>query len=227
MNAQSIVNKTDWFELVLLNHDPHVTVITETWLNKNVSDNEFFPESHQVFRRDRPSRGGGIAVVIKSSICVTTLEQISNHESLILRLDIWGRKVLLCAVYRPPSASPDYLNRLYDYLIKYKGESILLVGDFNLPHVDWLRLSSPCDDEIIFDIMFACDLSQVVKEFTREQGSSRSILDLIFVSSAFADYSVRLEESKSDHKLVLFDCYLNRPSPKKKSSYYGKGFFEV
>lgn len=75
----------------------------------------------------------------------------------ILRLDIWSRKFSLCAVHGPPPASPDYLNRLYDCLLKYKAEYTILVGDFNLPHIEGFRLSTLCDDEIIFVIMFACE----------------------------------------------------------------------
>lgn len=88
INARSIVNKEDWLKLVLLNDDSHVTVITETWLNNNVSDGEIFSCSYQEFRRDRPSRGGGVTVVIESPICATALEQIKYHQSLILNLNI-------------------------------------------------------------------------------------------------------------------------------------------
>lgn len=90
-----------------------------------MSHDKTFPESHQDFRRDRLFPGGGTAIVIKSYICLKTLERISDHESLISRLDILVRKVILPSVYMPPSASPDYLNRLYDCRLKYMVECTL------------------------------------------------------------------------------------------------------
>lgn len=85
----------------------------------------------------------------------------------------------------------------------------MLVGNFNLPHIDWQQFSSP-DKDIIFDMTLACDLTQVLKKFTAEHGSSRLMLDLILLGNAFADYSVNNEESEFDHKRVPLNRCLNR-----------------
>lgn len=86
MNTQSIVNKTDELEIVLLKYDPHVAVITKTWLNDDIADEDII-RSHKMFPRDRLSRGGGVAVIVKECAGVILLDQNCEHESLFLRLD--------------------------------------------------------------------------------------------------------------------------------------------
>lgn len=80
MNAQSIVNKTDQLELVLLKYDPHIAVIPETWFNDAVPDDDIITSPHNIIRRDRVNRGGGVAIIVKKPIKITLLEQISEHE---------------------------------------------------------------------------------------------------------------------------------------------------
>lgn len=68
INAQSILNKKERLEHVLMLYDPHVTVISETWLNTDIPDCDIFPPSYNSFRRDRVSRGGGVAILVKKAI---------------------------------------------------------------------------------------------------------------------------------------------------------------
>ncbi|CAN8007418.1 unnamed protein product, partial [Ixodes pacificus] len=45
-----------------------VVVVTETWLNEQVTNDEAFPAGYNIFRKDRCSRGGGVAIAVKDSI---------------------------------------------------------------------------------------------------------------------------------------------------------------
>lgn len=76
------MNKVNQLELLLLNYDPHITVITETWLHEDINNDSIIPPSYSIFRRDRPSRGGGVAVILKDNIHAVLLDQIEEHESL-------------------------------------------------------------------------------------------------------------------------------------------------
>lgn len=172
-----------------------------------------------MFRRDRGGRGGGLAVLLKPGIEAILEDQIEDHESILLRLKCFGNTVILVAVYRPPSTPPHYLNKLFDHMCKFSNNKIILVGDFNVPCVDWVNMSSssPAFD-IIFDIMFTFDLTQLVQDPTRVCGSSRSILDLIFVNNSINDCSISVEQGISDHLSVLLLCSLERLSPTKNIS---------
>lgn len=91
-----------------------------------------------------------------------------------------------------------------------------------MPTIDWDRLqtcSLPNKNEnAIFNIMLTHDLIQLVKQPTRVQGQSSSILDLVFVNRDFSEHSVLIEQGLSDHSLVSvsipllkFVCY-KKPS---------------
>lgn len=94
-NAQSVLNKLTDIEAMLLDFDPHATLITETWLHSDIQDNEVIPPTHKIYRNDRPSRGGGVAIVLKSELGACLLPGIPNHESLWCLVDFYGNSVVL------------------------------------------------------------------------------------------------------------------------------------
>lgn len=42
-NARSVLNKTHMLEAPIIDHEPNIAVITETWLDKNIPDSEIAP----------------------------------------------------------------------------------------------------------------------------------------------------------------------------------------
>lgn len=200
-------------EAVILGHDPHVLVVTETWLHDEVDDNDVFPTDYQVFRRDRSTRGGGIAVLVKHNIQAFLSRQIDDHESITLKLYYRGRSILLFAVYRPPDSPPHFLATLSEHMATFSHEKIFLVGDFNLPGIDWEGfLPMPVSGthvSFLFDVMLTLNLQQVVNQPTRVQGSSSSILDLVFVSRSLDNFVVTVQHGLSDHKMVSFSCLID------------------
>lgn len=207
-----------------MGHNPHVVVITETWLRGDIEDDTVFPPSYQVFRRDRSSRGGGVAVLVKHGINCTALQQISNHESLTLKASCWGRCFLIFAVYRPPDSPPEYLKALYDHMATFRHDRIFLVGDFNLPGVDWentiCSTGLSTHASYLFDIMLSHDMHQIVTQPTRVSGSSSSMLDLVFLSRIIENVTVNVSSGISDHLIVEFSCVFENiryPGPRPKS----------
>lgn len=184
-------------------------MVSETWLHSDISDVDVIPPSYQIFRRDRTSRGGGVAIILKNSFAASALAQIDDHESLFLKVNCWGHVFVLCAVYRPPSSPPEFLSLLRDHMSSLKCPRILMAGDFNLPSIKWSqKLTANVIDSPLYDIMLSCDLQQVVLENTRVIGNHGSILDLVFLNRDIPSYDVAIEEGISDHKLVLVTCKL-------------------
>lgn len=128
-NFRSVVNKTDKLEDLLLKYDPHVAIITETWLHEGITDDMLIGPSHQIFRRDRVSRGGGVAIILKSTFSATLLPQIDEHESLFLKVNCWGHILTVCAAYRSPSSPSQYLSSLYRYMSSLVHKKIIMAGD--------------------------------------------------------------------------------------------------
>lgn len=63
--ARTILNKTTDLECILASYNPQVTVITETWLHQCLHKRDILPPVFGIIRKDRNTRGGGVAVLFK------------------------------------------------------------------------------------------------------------------------------------------------------------------
>lgn len=227
---QSVVNKIAEFEALLYDLDPHVTLLTETWLHAGVLDNEIIPPSYKILRCDRQSRGGGVAILIKENINVTILPAIPKHESIFCKICFYGNSIVIGVVYRPPTADVAFLEQLYDYVQRFRGENarFVLAGDFNLPYVDWASMNAMGTNvrhsETLINIAFSCGLTQVVTATTRITATARHILDLLFVSSTITCDSADVMNGLSDHKLVFATFSFQKCSDKSKPVIVVKDF---
>ena len=69
LNARSLCNKIDEFCLFLSEQNVDICCVTETWFNSNVPDSLICPKGYAVFRRDRDTPGGGVAIFARDVIC--------------------------------------------------------------------------------------------------------------------------------------------------------------
>ena len=87
---------------------------------------------------------------------------------------------------------------------------IIIVGDFNLPKMDWPSYVSPNEKchSIFLNLVNELGLHQFVKEPTRNM----NLLDLVFSnnSSLISDISVECPFSTSDHNTVQFSINTNK-----------------
>lgn len=185
MNARSLANKLDQLEAILLGLAPDIVAVTETWLHSSISDSNAVPSGYAIVRKDRGSRGGGVALLFKDRIRFSVMPDVTDVEALWCNVYLKNKTAKVGVVYRPPNADNTYLESFYDYMhSNVHGGSILLAGDFNLPEIDWYSLSPENKTEsVLIDIMLTFNLDQLVRAATRVQGASSSILDLIFVSN--------------------------------------------
>ena len=67
VNTRSILPKME-------SSNPDVLVITETWLRRSIPYPEVNLSGYKLFRQDRSSRGGGVAIFAKEHLqCTITL----------------------------------------------------------------------------------------------------------------------------------------------------------
>lgn len=207
-NARSLTNKTTDLEYLLASYDPHIANISETWLRPEIKDNEIIPPGYKIFRNDRESRGGGVAIIVKENIQCFLMQGIPNHESVWCQINFENSSFIIGALYRPPSAHISYLEDLQRHLegLKPSKCKLILAGDFNLGGIDWNNLTIDAKErascEVLLDIAFNHDLTQVVRENTRIAGSAQSVLDLVFLDACLDNYKVLIQSGLSDHKLV-------------------------
>ena len=174
-NIRSYKNKFNEVLLFLKMEDPDILCLIETWLTKDVSDSVFCPPGFNVVRRDRDSRGGGVLLLIRSCI---SFRQICvpgcfSHIELIC-VDV----SLGCAVWRIigyyRSGGFDDIAREYAIdtieCLKFLcngGETICLLGDFNLPLINWKFNQAPNNE-----------IYNVFLKFFREYGLYQSSVHL-------------------------------------------------
>ena len=186
--------------------------------------------NYEVFRNDRScSIGGGSCILAMKCGPVkcsrVTLSPYANSlliqsrcELVCLNICYFNSKFRIILVYRPPKSSfPDSssllnssiaLSNLLDNLCNIKMSCIIL-GDFNLPDVDWSSgFSHTQATQGLLDFFSNHGFVQFVNQSTRFDASgSGNILDVILSNDQFA---VRIDNvgvpfCTSDHCTVNFD----------------------
>ena len=85
INAQSIKNKDTFLAQEIKTNNLDLTLITETWLNDTPEDTAWSHQSdliqlgYAISRHNRPSRGGGIALLYKDDTKVKKIEAQDLH----------------------------------------------------------------------------------------------------------------------------------------------------
>jgi hypothetical protein len=209
LNAQSLKNKYIEFknEVVLFHRFPEVIAVTETWFNNAVPVGMFGQGVYTEYRRDRSGDPhGGVVLYVSSTIPSDLVHASNDIELLWVRLYIGGI-VLIVGVYYHPNVTltsdVDFLREeLGKIRLLFPTATTLLVGDFNLPDINWELQTSPHSyrqDEYLA-LFSEFNLSQVVEVPTRGE----NILDLILTSERYCVNSVRAHPplAKSDHRML-------------------------
>lgn len=238
VNCQSASAKNASFRFLIQEEDPDVIVGTESWLHCNIPSGEIFPSHYNIFRKDRDNQSdhhGGVFIAVKNDLIAQDendmdqgtceLKWISIHVSGIA-------PVYIGAFYRSQKTDSDYVRLLENSLQGIpKHASVWILGDFNLPDVNWVTNTfTPCGrypgpSKTMLDIALDYNLQQVVLKPTREN----SILDLCFTTNPAFVNSVEVKPGISDHDVVVIDASI-RPKiiklPKRKVFLYKKADFD-
>lgn len=104
INARSIVNKTAELESIVTAHKPHVLIITETWLHSDITYSEITPHGYGIYRYDRDSRDGSVAILFQETLSVARLPDIIRIECVMKgfsqRVQSNHRRVLSASKFR-------------------------------------------------------------------------------------------------------------------------------
>lgn len=198
-NVRSIPAKTDFRSRVAASLYK-VLCFTETWLNQHDYDDAYFPYGYRVYRCDRQTNGGGVAVLVHDEFKSTHIKQISHPEceSICVKIEMKPTPLVMYVAY-VNQPKPDILSKhcsLVERLMSLECDSrIVVLGDFNLHDVKW----NSDDTETYFlpqDIVkhsdsvyfrTAADFLQRIHQLPMYQISnienvSLNVLDLVFVN---------------------------------------------
>ena len=103
------------FQTLVYSHLPMVVSVTETWLSNYIFDNEVLPSGYNIFRADRPSRGGGVLLAVSSDLSVSLLYCHTDPCIVTVRL-LTPSPIIVCSVYLPPSHDDSAHSFLLSYL---------------------------------------------------------------------------------------------------------------
>ena len=126
-NLRSLAPKVDELECVMEFNGVDIACITETWLTIEIPDSHVSLKDFALFRKDRPSHGGGLVAYIRSSIPCVLLPKFelgsAISETMWLHVKPFPLprsvlSVLIGLIYHPPHASSEDNNVLYSHVQK-------------------------------------------------------------------------------------------------------------
>ena len=97
-----------------------------------------------IYRRDRPTHGGGLLLGVKDSIASKLIYVSDIFEILCIEVCLI-KTTRIILVYLPSITNVDYLTKFFHEIFKLTNTvyPYILIGDFNYPEVNWTSFSFP------------------------------------------------------------------------------------
>ena len=182
-NVTSMVNKTPDIMEHLLDRDPSLVFIQETWLKSNRSSVTSlikyygYTLLHDIRKDRKKVIGGGVGVLVKWGMKYKTIKnkEFSSFEHIIIRIPVTVRtSLLVISIYRVLFVSVTvFLEEtvtLFETLVTLKG-NLILAGDINIP----------MDEDTIYaksfkDILETFNMIQHIEFPTHKQGHTLNVI---------------------------------------------------
>ena len=142
-------------------------------------------------------------VAVSDSIPSTQVIVHTQCELVIVNLQSLHPNTYICCVYLPPSSPTSYYTSLFQCIDSFPSPShVILLGDFNIPDVDWSTLHAQSPPSSMFcDLVFHQNLTQLVDIPTHSCGNT---LDLILSNYPSLISNIHVSPTISDHHLISF-----------------------
>lgn len=212
-NCNSIKNKKIELKNFLNNYNPLIVSLNET-KSDNIGDLVF--KNYNVIRKDKNSRSGGVAILIKEGIRFEQSNIYDKFNLQLLTLKIFinpTNQFHFISWYHPPNEKlPDA--KFFKELGKLK--RFILTGDLNAKHKAWFASRENELGKSLEKILSKSKNISIVKNKTPTHFSTHrtyDILDLILTSSQLlkkiTEIKVLKHELSSDHFPINFRLKLN------------------
>ena len=195
-------------------------VLTETHFEESVKDPAITIPGYSITRVDRSGRRQG-GVVIYCSLPISDSSYFSSGFCEAAMIHIVPANVVVIGVYRPPvsyshkdrNCPPEHfkncLNKVEEFIGRFHSPTVLMLGDFNLPFINWNDHSLGTGGRVsAADRSSAGTLIQLVEnhflqQFVSEPTRNQNILDLILCNNEDLIHSTETTKSVlSDHHMV-------------------------
>ena len=231
----------------ILSANPDIIALTDTWLTENIADAEINLPNYSLIRKERTtnrelSKHGGVLLGVKNIRCKTlNLSQFCENtdDFAACKIDSPGYSYIMGVLYNPPTTSnyrwplnkwSNFLAALDRFMRDEHSQCVILMGDINLPGVNWSSFHSNNDYESdVLRLLDKYNLTQLVNFNT----TSSNTLDVVLASNDSLILSVCADETLmnlysvndrmlSDHKPMCIKLQfrsLTTLAPIKKRSY--------
>ena len=242
-NTDSLPNKLDDLKSRVQNADINYDVIGITEIYpKNcryAPDNaELNLTGYDLFLNDQKDNKRGVALYINQNLKAEEIYfETDFQENKWMKVKLKRNdKLLIGCIYRSLNSTEDNTNKLNELLLKISSKRefthLLIMGDFNLPKLDWANWTSKDKEgEKFMENIRDCYLYQHITEYTRTRANCEpSILDLVFSNEEDMIENIRHESplGHSDHCVInfRFKCYYNIDQETTQRWNYFKGKYE-
>ena len=231
MNIQGLIHKVDEVNILLNDNDIDVLCINETWLKSDNDDSEIEIDGYNAYRLDRQNGKirGGVLCYVKNTILSKQNDDLYDNdiEGIFIEINLTNTKpILVGSIYRPPDCTVDFLDNLDDIFKKCNNlyDDVYILGDFNLDQVKAGNLKK------VTRLANNSNMKQIITDYTRITETSKTKIDLIFVSKPELIISSGVHSiGLSDHSLTyaVRKCNKIKLPPKIVKSRCFKNFNEV
>ena len=190
-------------------------------MTADISDSELFLQNFQLYRSERnanlKSKHGGVMIGVRNNITSFPIDVMNLNDELTSAfagslITVNDEKVLILCLYNPPSNSKyrvtiDEFNSFFGFLDndEWREIKVIVVGDFNLPSVNWKTLESADLYEKHLVDLFHCQNFIPVVFFP----TCVFVNDDSIVIDVNCDDSLLKTFSLSDHLPILLDLAKN------------------
>lgn len=223
LNAGSVRHKIDELTNLIfsINPRPCIIGITESWLNSKISDSELsMNDNFCIFRQDRPSRGGGVCLLIHRSL-KPHLSPLTSQNCEMVWVDCLVDRCYfkICCYYRPPYRTENTIAQLSNSIAQASSlrcpngsePKILVMGDFNVNLLD----SSHYLYDDLSDFVSDHNLHQFVNQPTfHSPNSVPSLLDHVYSNDPTLVTQVNYHSPLGACHHSVIQCYLSIHQPK-------------
>lgn len=204
--------------MLLDTEKPDLVAITETKIDSEFLDSEITRGlDYNIWRKDRNKFGGGILLLISSAIMADFPAANTRCTTELLFVDLTFRNFSLriAVTYLPPHCDA-FQGAIVDDLtiLGQSAEEVVLIGDFNMPDVDWSVYSSNVAMHRLLVLeLLNLGFVQLIDKPTRFRPPN--ILGLLLVTNGnlVQNWEILPPIATSDHATISFSiraCFHNK-----------------
>ena len=209
LNINGLAPKLSTLAALVRDLSLDIVCVTESHLIPLLSDSFVGIPHFNLLRNDvvGPVAKHGVCAYVKNNIMIG---DIISHVPNVLAFHLVTLNVFILLAYRPPSNTPVDDENLCSFIVDFcVGKEVIVLGDFNLPNLDWSSSSPSMHafpmERNFYTAFISLGLHQWVTEPTFPR--SGNILDLIFTSEddRIGALKVISPPPGCDHCLTAFD----------------------